>query len=139
MMTTRYDPRSGIVEIFSRVRDESPAWVARARGHMRVTDAAPASGLSAPTTFDRHFDRTSFYEQTALHGLHYGHAFTQAGAIVKFQHWHVAKRIDGVEIAAIGQLVAANADLDRFKCQAGLLQCDMRRQRAGTGGVIQLH
>lgn len=81
MMTTSYDIRSGMVEIFSRVRDESPAWVARARGHMRVTDAAPASGLSAPTTFDRHFDRTSFYEQTALHGLHYGHAFRSVASV----------------------------------------------------------
>lgn len=75
IMATSYDRRSGLVEISSRVRDESPTWITRARGHMRVTDAAPASDLSEPENIAVRLHRSVFYEEAARHGLDYEGAF----------------------------------------------------------------
>ncbi|RYE11130.1 MAG: SDR family NAD(P)-dependent oxidoreductase [Hyphomicrobiales bacterium] len=81
VMNTRYDPRSGLVEIFSRTRDESPNWVARARGHMRISDAMQVSEVGGADEAILTLNRSAFYEETSRHGLDYKDAFQSVGTV----------------------------------------------------------
>ena len=75
LLTTNYDERSGLIEIASRVRDESASWIPRARGHMRLTDVAPLPAAPATEPTLAEIDKAAFYNETALHGLSYSGAF----------------------------------------------------------------
>ena len=54
--------------------------------------------------------------------LHDRRAFAQFGAVVEHQQRHVAERVDGVVVGAVGELVGLGRGGDGFERQARFLQ-----------------
>ncbi len=59
--------------------------------------------------------------------------------VVEAEGGHIALRIHGREIATVLGFLRLDVSLDQIEGEAGLAQRDMRRERAGSGGVIKLH
>src|SRR5262249_38268138 len=71
--------------------------------------------------------------------LHDGRPFRDAGAVVELQHRHVAQRIDPPEVAAAFERLGARVGLDLLEGQACLVEDDVGGERAGAGGIVELH
>ena len=75
LLHTQLTAETGRVEIRSRVRGGSEAWVLRATARARLTDAPLVTAVTAPDPVETEFDRAAFYARTELHGLVYRGAF----------------------------------------------------------------
>jgi hypothetical protein len=71
--------------------------------------------------------------------LHDGRALGDHLAIVELQRGHIALRVDGEVVVAAGSFLAGEVDAHEVEVQAGFAQDDVGGQRAGAGGVIELH
>ncbi|MCY1442787.1 hypothetical protein D9M71_591690 [compost metagenome] len=59
--------------------------------------------------------------------------------VLQFQARHVALGVDGVEVATALDGMGLQVHLDQFMGQTQFAQHDMRRQRAGSRRVVELH
>jgi hypothetical protein len=71
--------------------------------------------------------------------LHDRRAFADRAAVVEFEDWHVGLGLHGLEVAAVGELLRREIDLDEIELDAKLAQHDVRRQRTGSGRVVEFH
>jgi len=65
--------------------------------------------------------------------------FNPSLAVVELQRGHVAARVDRQVVGAVGGLLGVEVDLHQLERDAGLLGDDVRGERAGAGGVVELH
>jgi len=63
--------------------------------------------------------------------------FREPVAVVELEQRYVAFRIDRVVVGAVGKLVGVQIDPDEVVRQAGFLERDVRRKRAGAFGVVE--
>ena len=71
--------------------------------------------------------------------LNNGWAFMQRIAAVEHQKWHIAQRVDAVEVRSVLQLMTLGAGHDGLMFEACFMQHDMGRQGASAGAVVKLH
>jgi len=93
----------------------------RLRSQLPLGGASPASGFQVRQV------------------LHDGRPFGQHLPVVALQRGHVTLGVDRQKVAAVGGAFGLVVHAHQREGQAQLAQHDVRRQRAGVGGVIQLH